>query len=387
MSKLVQTVVHAAKQEQHVAKTFSDLADAPNGSYPQVFGLHIMSHLKSTRAFCEWEKENSVTSNTRIKVAMCVVGRPDRSMFLVEEPIAAHAIRRVFVSLGVEVNEHGWVVVQSLSKIFSWSLSRVLGTACMSVVQIERDYTVPQREFGLNCTNGFLVHPIVLLGMAFLIREELFVQWVRQVVVDAGGYIDGRHFDYISPPFLFTGVYGDDCLKSSLFFRDPKLSVCRVPLRKKVMRYKLNKLNYKRMLEKSPAFHKHVQNNPQEVPSQDEAFVTYIRDDGKFTEDAADPRILSLEDERHPRYQEDCSVCLDAPSEVVLLPCGHRQVCKSCSKALSTCMMCREPIERVQPIYACSRTFVPLKQLEGSKVNKSSKRRRNKKNNQKKGKR
>lgn len=48
-----------------------------------------------------------------------------------------------------------------------------------------------------------------------------------------------------------------------------------------------------------------------------------------------------------------CYVCLDAPPETVVLPCGHFVVCNKCSEALKNtadarvCVRCRRPIETI----------------------------------------
>lgn len=52
------------------------------------------------------------------------------------------------------------------------------------------------------------------------------------------------------------------------------------------------------------------------------------------------------------RGAEDCSVCLSAPKNIVLIPCGHT-CCSSCSDSLSSCMVCRAKIEKKQKIFDC----------------------------------
>jgi len=58
------------------------------------------------------------------------------------------------------------------------------------------------------------------------------------------------------------------------------------------------------------------------------------------------------------RINEDdarlCAVCLDAPKDAALVPCGHR-TCRSCAKALRRrklpCPSCRQPIEGTIKVY------------------------------------
>ena len=46
-----------------------------------------------------------------------------------------------------------------------------------------------------------------------------------------------------------------------------------------------------------------------------------------------------------------CSVCLDQPRCVVILPCGHVCTCRSCTEQLLSCPICRMTIERYVPIF------------------------------------
>ena len=58
------------------------------------------------------------------------------------------------------------------------------------------------------------------------------------------------------------------------------------------------------------------------------------------------------------RINEDdarlCAVCLDAPKDAALVPCGHR-TCRGCAKALRRrklpCPSCRQPIEGTIKLY------------------------------------
>ena len=61
--------------------------------------------------------------------------------------------------------------------------------------------------------------------------------------------------------------------------------------------------------------------------------------------------------ERARRDDDDarlCAVCLDAPKDAALVPCGHR-TCRSCAKALRRrklpCPSCRQPIDGTIKVY------------------------------------
>lgn len=56
---------------------------------------------------------------------------------------------------------------------------------------------------------------------------------------------------------------------------------------------------------------------------------------------------LHFEFEESGIVDRDCVVCLeDGIQLVVLLPCGHVCVCRTCSEKLTHCPLCREPINR-----------------------------------------
>jgi hypothetical protein len=50
---------------------------------------------------------------------------------------------------------------------------------------------------------------------------------------------------------------------------------------------------------------------------------------------------------------EPCCVCLDAPPETLVLPCGHSVACRACSDRLAStanarvCIVCRQPITEI----------------------------------------
>jgi hypothetical protein len=50
--------------------------------------------------------------------------------------------------------------------------------------------------------------------------------------------------------------------------------------------------------------------------------------------------------EEHKKLKEErtCKICMDEPSNVVFLPCGHLCACTTCAPALRTCPMCRANI-------------------------------------------
>ena len=47
----------------------------------------------------------------------------------------------------------------------------------------------------------------------------------------------------------------------------------------------------------------------------------------------------------------ECVVCLAAPRDHVLVPCGHNCVCDECCRAITSCPICRATVERAVKLF------------------------------------
>lgn len=53
-----------------------------------------------------------------------------------------------------------------------------------------------------------------------------------------------------------------------------------------------------------------------------------------------------------PGGTNQCIVCMDAPMQVILIPCHHICVCQACSTHLnSKCPVCRMDIQKVETVF------------------------------------
>ena len=46
-----------------------------------------------------------------------------------------------------------------------------------------------------------------------------------------------------------------------------------------------------------------------------------------------------------------CVVCMDAPLQMVLVPCGHMCVCEECAQQISQCPICRKPTQSTMKVF------------------------------------
>jgi len=51
------------------------------------------------------------------------------------------------------------------------------------------------------------------------------------------------------------------------------------------------------------------------------------------------------------RFIPECIVCMDAPRQILLVPCNHVDVCESCSEKIEQCPSCRTPIESRSKVF------------------------------------
>ena len=64
------------------------------------------------------------------------------------------------------------------------------------------------------------------------------------------------------------------------------------------------------------------------------------------------PMIVSdLSSEQPDDSGSMCVVCMDAPLEMVLIPCGHMCICEGCSRQIIACPMCRQTVEDALKVF------------------------------------
>jgi hypothetical protein len=66
--------------------------------------------------------------------------------------------------------------------------------------------------------------------------------------------------------------------------------------------------------------------------------------------DLEDPHASLIRKAKGKKFSE-CALCLDAPVQAVLIPCGHACTCRKCCRRLRRCPICRVVIERRQKLY------------------------------------
>ena len=58
-----------------------------------------------------------------------------------------------------------------------------------------------------------------------------------------------------------------------------------------------------------------------------------------------------IKDEKTNHSELECVVCKENKKNIILKPCNHMAMCKTCSEKVTSCPLCREPIRRREGVY------------------------------------
>ncbi|CAD7702750.1 unnamed protein product [Ostreobium quekettii] len=73
-----------------------------------------------------------------------------------------------------------------------------------------------------------------------------------------------------------------------------------------------------------------------------------------LAEDQDMGKTLPFNGDNNPLQHMMCSVCMNRPIQVALVPCGHSNLCRRCSRKLQRCPFCRKEIVRRQKLFLSS---------------------------------
>ena len=76
-----------------------------------------------------------------------------------------------------------------------------------------------------------------------------------------------------------------------------------------------------------------------------------LDDVSKLVPEVTHYHILDLEDSDEKRNIPKCSICLYNKCTIVLIPCGHVCICRSCSPRIDRCPICRSLFKKRQTLF------------------------------------
>lgn len=86
-------------------------------------------------------------------------------------------------------------------------------------------------------------------------------------------------------------------------------------------------------------------------PSDTPAVPVSVQESSQLREESGPPETGNADGMAPDINLSLCSVCMDSPPDVVMVPCGHIYACEKCGKKLKECALCREPVTQVLRVY------------------------------------
>jgi len=100
----------------------------------------------------------------------------------------------------------------------------------------------------------------------------------------------------------------------------------------------------------APALHRALEAAVREVARQ-RTLISLTLDQVGSASSSSSPQAAARERSNSGVGENECVVCLAAPADHVLVPCGHNCVCEDCCGVITSCPMCRASIEKAVRIF------------------------------------
>ena len=324
-------------------------------SAPLLVGDGAMQLLSKSNSFSCIHCYPTTKCGLKNRLLVSLFARPDRSLFLFDEPIVRIVVKKICGERRVPVRDHIWVQVSNVCNVYPDLDPQLL---CLTLFRTVRlliaDYFICEQDLVRIDASGHLeLHVLLLLSLSMFNNWKLHLLFVNHLIdYDASMPTNARRYPanteealaFYAPPFLLDVMYDYGTFADTMRERHaseymPKghNHICRdvfcsCPV------YCSNHMSLSNMRRRR------VRNEAQ--------YRQLLRERLKDMSDHMKVTLAHVPPHPPPpppvpcaRQPTECCVCLDSEISVVFRPCGHTVCCEVCSSELSVCVLCRAPIQ------------------------------------------
>ena len=309
-----------------------------------IIGLEAFEASRRIPHLAEMYASDTDGDRAKLNVILSLLLRPDRSIFLFDEAVTRRALKVCLAPFKVTLVQGAMLPLSSFVIMFKpLRQEEILMTLASAVMRIQTDHYIPEKYLYSLIEEVPHFHALLLFAMAIAFQQKtIYGVFLNDLIrCDIMSTPDDFYTDvkFIGPPY-FLDVLTDYGSRSTGDFNrmlnkaysGSKNCVPVVSSKKLQQRYLANRAMY----------HQNIAARTERVVRRVQSLVA--------REEREHEELRRKQDKEQLR--EECCICLDSPSTVEFLPCGHVSSCAECSIHLEVCMLCRTIIVCKKPASA-----------------------------------